>query len=448
MEDNENTDFDFVKAINRPDTYGLLFPGKLEGTVIIALYERLKTGKYQNGFFNEEEIHAMFSTFKNTSIKGEKYYPKERNKQRIRKLLKYFLNYDEEKRLYSFQDYGLSFCKIAKKTLKGTFDPTEIEIICNNLKRDLEEAFGSDEQLLNWFRVNLDVYKTRLAQQTEFLHRQIDFAVEKLRKDVLNKQIDPLDLLRTVRDDLTDIQKKNGELRIAFEDTNKISNTLIKIETDNGQIIDFIEDTSHFFSSVQSKLRSTDRRLDRIQPKIKQLFATLRRPELSANTDAFIHFLLKHSKVKRKGNDKVVELPREVKPFLPHLKRPKLLVFKRNTSLFPTASKKRKRYPVNEELQRKNKTILQETIKGLRRIDGWVIQLLAQLDKDGHLDVSQSFFNVLEADKDFETAAHVMYGVIEKAYQKKKYRVTVLSADTVTVENSKNRLWKTMIEKK
>ena len=73
---------------------------------------------------------------------------------------------------------------------------------------------------------------------------------------------------------------------------------------------------------------------------------------------------------------------------------------------------------------------------------------MAQLDKDGHLDVSQSFFNVLEADKDFETAAHVMYGVIEKAYQKKKYRVTVLSADTVTVENSKNRLWKTMIEKK
>jgi hypothetical protein len=447
LKESESTNFNFIDAINRPDTYELLYPSKIEGTVIIALYERLNKGKYTNGFFSEDEIHSLFSTFQSSDRTTDKYYPKERNKQRIRKLLKYFLNYDEEQRLYSFQEYGRSFCEIARKTLKGSFDPTQIELICSNLKRDLDQAFGSDEALVNWFEINLDVYKTKLAQQTDFLHQQIDVAVNKLRKDVLSQNDDPIDLLKRVNDDLTDIQNKNRELRIAFEDTDRINSALIKIETENESVIDFIEDTAVFFKRIQTKLRTTDRRLDRIQPKIKQLFATLSRPELSAKTELFIHFLLKHSKLAAGYNDKEILLPIEVKPLLVNEKRPKLLTFKRNSSLFPTPSKPRKRYILDSGFQKKNKKEIQKKINGFKRVDGWVNQLLAQLKKDDFLDVSSSFFEVLKIDKDFEIATKVAFTVVEKAHLIKQYEVLVNETDLVTSNDSKTSLWRVVIQK-
>lgn len=211
--------FNFAEAIQRPETYRQLFPDEVEGMVIIALYERLKVGRYENDFFSEEEIHRQFAFFQRGKEKEEKYYQKSRNKDRIKKLLRFFLNYDEEKRLYSFQEYAYAFCDLSKKTLKGALTPTEIEVICRNLKEDLNAAREDDEALLKWFDIDLDAYQTRLAQQTDFLHQQIDVAVRQLRKDVLDQEKNPLDLLKQVRDDLTDVQNKNQELRIAFEDT-------------------------------------------------------------------------------------------------------------------------------------------------------------------------------------------------------------------------------------
>ena len=277
--------FIFIEAIQRPETYRQLFPEEVEVMVIITLYERLKAGYYENDFFNEEEIHQLFVDFQKGKDKGGKYYQKSRNKDRIKKLLRFFLSYDEEKRLYSFQEYAYAFCDLAKKTLKGALTPTEIEVICHDLKEGLNAAKEEDEKLLKWFDISLDAFQTRLAQQTDFLHQQINAAVRQLRKDVLDQEKEPLDLLKQVRDDLTDIQKKNHELRIAFEDTNKIVSLLIGIDTENEAVISHIRNSQAFFNRIQGKLRSTDRRLDRIQPKIKQLFAVLRQSEWTANTE-------------------------------------------------------------------------------------------------------------------------------------------------------------------
>lgn len=440
--------FNFAEAIQRPETYKQLFPDELEGMVIISLYEKLKAGRYQNHFFNEEEIHKLFGVFQRGKDNGDKYYQKSRNKERIKKLLRFFLSYDEEKRLYSFQEYAYAFCDLSEKTLKGALTPTQIEIICHDLKEDLNEAKNDDEALIKWFDISLGAYQTRLAQQTDFLHQQIDMAVRQLRRDVMDHEKDPLDLLRQIRDDLTDVQNKNQELRIAFQDTNKIVSLLIGIHTENETVIDHISNSHMFFNRIQSKLRSTDKRLDRIQPKIKQLFAILRQSEWTANSKRFILFLLKNSQVEGGGNDRKVMLPNGIQPFSFGVKRAKLLTFKREERLFPTLARPRKSYPVDENFQDESKKQLREEMNKINRVDGWINQFIAQLVKDSTLDATKSFFEVMEADKDFTLASQVLFGLIEKIYQEPEYDVHIRKHEMVTTPtSSKNVLWKITIQK-
>jgi hypothetical protein len=440
--------FNFTEAIQRPETYRQLFPDEIEGIVIIALYERLKAGRYENDFFSEEEIHRLFVDFQKGKDKDEKYYQKSRNKDRIKKLMRFFLSYDEEKRLYSFQEYAYAFCDLSKKTLKGALTPTEIEVICRGLKEDLKAAMEDDEALLKWFDINLDAYQTRLAQQTDFLHQQIDVAVRQLRKDVLNQEKEPLDLLKQVRDDLTDIQNKNQELRIAFEDTNKIASLLIGINTESEAVISHIRNSQAFFNRIQGKLRSTDRRLDRIQPKIKQLFAILRQSEWTANTERFILFLLQRSEVRGSSNEKKVMFPDGVRPFSFVGQRSGLLTFKRDDTLFPTPARPRDSYPVDEAFQEESKKQLREEMNKINRVAGWINQLLAQLAKDGELDASRSFFEVMETDRDFVLASQVLFGLMDLVYRKPEYEVHISKHDMVAPPTSKNALWKMMIKKK
>lgn len=447
-ESSTSLPFNFTEAIQRPETYRQLFPDEIEGMVIITLYERLKAGRYENDFFSEEEIHRLFVDFQKGKDKDEKYYQKSRNKDRIKKLLRFFLSYDEEKRLYSFQEYAYAFCDLSKKTLKGALTPTEIEVICRGLKEDLKAAMEDDEALLKWFDISLDAYQTRLAQQTDFLHQQIDVAVRQLRKDVLNQEKEPLDLLKQVRDDLTDIQNKNQELRIAFEDTNKIVSLLIGINTESEAVIRHIRNSQTFFNRIQGKLRSTDRRLDRIQPKIKQLFAILRQSEWTANTERFILFLLQRSEVQGSSNEKKVMFPDGVRPFSFVGQRSRLLTFKRDDTLFPTPARPRNSYPVDEAFQEESKKQLREEMNKINRVAGWINQLMAQLAKDGKLDASRSFFEVMETDKDFVLASQVLFGLMDRVYREPEYEVHISKHDMVAPSTSKNALWKMTIKKK
>ena len=439
--------FNFTEAIQRQETYKQLFPDAVEGMVIIALYERLKAGRYENGLFSEDEIHRLFAAFQKGKDKDEKYYQKSRNKERIKKLMRFFLSYDEEKRLYAFQEYAFAFCDLSKKTLKGALLPTEIEKICRDLKSDLDTAKDDDKALLDWFDINLDAYQTRLAQQTDFLHQQMDEAVSKLRKDALDQEKEPLVLLKQVRDDLTDIQSKNHELRIAFEDTNKIVSLLIGINTENEAVIEHIRNSQAFFSRIQSRLRSTDRRLDRIQPMIKQLFAILRQSEWTANTERFIRFLLQRSEVTGSGNEKKVQFPEEVRPFHFRGERTNLITFKREETLFPTPARPRKNYPVDEKFQEEGMKELREEINKINRVDGWIKQLMAQLEKDGKLDASKSFFEVMETERDFVVASQVLFGLMEQVYSEALYEVRIEENELVAPTPSKNALWKMTIAK-
>lgn len=437
--------FNFVDEISKENNYKLLYPNYEEGRVIIALYENLKLKKYENNQFSEKEIHSLFEKNRTVSEKKSRY-PRTIYKDKIRGLLKFFLKYDEESQLYSFQEYAFSFCSISEVSLEGSFNPTEIEVICSDLKLSLQSVIDDEKKLLKWFQISLDTPKYKLRQQTDFLFRQIDIAVEKIRKDTLVKNTNPLKLLETVRQDLIDIQKKNKKLRLAFDETNRIEAILNKIEMDNVDITNHIELTLNFFYSIQVRLRNTDRRLDRIKPKINQLFINLNQSEYNAKVELFISFLLNHSKIEYVGSSKTIKFPQNLNSYSYRTDTTKYPYLFRDKKLFPAARKKRKRYPVNQERQKKNRKHLQENINKFTKVELWVKQLALQLQRERFLDVSHAFFQVLEEENSFEIATKTVYGIVQTSHLNKNLSVEIDQNDIVSHSESNNKIWRTIIK--
>ena len=161
----------------------------------------------------------------------------------------------------------------------------------------------------------------------------------------------------------------------------------------------------------------------------------------------FIHFLLKYSEVKGGGNDKELLFPIELKSVSIHSTKPKLIVFKRDETLFPPPARPRKKYPVDKTFQEESREQIQQEIDNFKRVEGWINQLMAQLQKDGRLDASQSFFEVMASDHDFATASRVLFGLVERVHHEKKYHVDISPREIIHQSQQPSALWKIMIQK-
>lgn len=436
--------FNLIDEVSRD--YYLLFPGVEEGRVVMTLYERMQSGRYDNDRFDEDEVHRIFDFYRLDGEKKERHLSSV-NKRKFEKLLKFFFKYDDSLQLYSFQEYGINFCEIAKTTLEGSFSPTKIEKICAKLRNELDEVLDDDDKLLDWFDLNLDIFKTRLRQQTDFLYRQVDDAVNTLREDVLARDQTPVNLLKTVRDDLVKIQKRNNKLRKAFYDTHRINTVLSNINSENEKINDFVEEALLFFDSVHSRLTGIDHRVDRIKPKIKQLFATLNQPQFNAKMQRFILFILEHSTLIDDGQNKEVCFPEPIKSTYYGFEKSRYPVIAKDKSIFPTKPRPRVKYKVNKEVQDINEKELKQDIDSLQKIRQWVKQLIAQLERENKLDVSESFFEVFESESNLQIALEVSFKLIEKAYDNNRYDVYINPNEKVKSKNTSNVIWRTSIVK-
>jgi hypothetical protein len=184
--------------------------------------------------------------------------------------------------------------------------------------------------------------------------------------------------------------------------------------------------------------------LDKIQPKIKQLFFILSQPEYSAKIDRFIRFLLKYSTLE--VNDKKIILPKEIEAKTTNYKRCKYIVIDRDRSLFPTQAKPRKKYERNPKIETQNKDILEAAFRETQVIEDWVQLFFAQLQQRKELDISKGFFSVLDETNNFTIATKVTFRVIEEAHNSNKYSVNI--DNTNLVEKANTALWKTMIVQK
>ncbi|MGD1843059.1 MAG: hypothetical protein ACFB0B_19515 [Thermonemataceae bacterium] len=406
-------DFDFFSEITKENIYELLYPKKEVGLAIVWLYQRSSRGDFPDSTFKEADIHEALD-----SVRFRPKHQPQRNSieyynKIIADLQEYFIRYDDEKQVYRFKEYANEFCTRTLATLKANFDPTQIEKICKKLTKELIEA-ETKEKIKDWLSITFDEFKPVLRQQIDFIERQIDNSVLKLRQKINdNKQAKIVQNLKEIDDRFDDIRSQNKELRAAFREFSIIKKYLQErsMSIDDEEIGDLIYSTLQFFQEMKRLLSSVDNQLDRIQPKIKQLFSNLNKPLFNTNIERFLRFLLDNSQIKTEKSKKLLEFPFGISKVEILRQLIKFSIVERRKDLFPAKSLKKIRYSENQASKQKAQQNARNRFIRQDIINGYLNRIHIDLKKKSEVKFSDYFFEALYKN-DLHLAVELAYRVI------------------------------------
>lgn len=92
--------------------------------------------------------------------------------------------------------------------------------------------------------------------------------------------------LQEIEKQIDAIRQQNRELRAAFRETDLMNDILIShpVRDDSEEVDDLISEAISYFEGIHFRLAMVDSRIDKIQPKIKQFFASLNRDIFNLNS--------------------------------------------------------------------------------------------------------------------------------------------------------------------
>ena len=419
-----NHNFNLLHEVGKEGTYNLLFPPLQAGLAILNLYQKVRSGHFQNNRFKESDIHAALEGSK-LIISDDEYnrLPQLRFNSTISDLQVYFLRYDTDEQLYTLKDYAESFCRHAEDTLLANFNPTQIETICNDLRIKLE-ACNDQYQTKDWIDIFFSAFKPLMKSQVDRLERQIDKSVQKIRATTQISDLSILEILKAIDDKLDLLRRQNEELRSAFREMKTINLILDEqlMGVSESDIADSIGEVRQFFPEIKYTLNLIDKRLDRIQPKLRQFFGMLNKPSFNVKVEKFLKFLLNKSTV---SMQKDVVLPEGIPVVAFHQKTANFTIFERRDDLFPTKPKPRIRLAEDPVEKEKGLAIAKNQLTIYNKIDSWIAQIISDATL-GEILFSGYFFNIIDSESGkVELALNVAYALIRRKDRDQKLNIKI-----------------------
>jgi hypothetical protein len=407
--------FDFLEEIQKSQNYNALFPDEKAVRAILWLYAKITTGAFPAEKFKEEDIYHAFQA---TNLSGGyARLPQEHIHAHTANLLHYFLLYNEQDRLYTFRDYGKSFCKHAEEALAGNFNPTNIEIICKDLLIDLRKVTDR-ASLLSWLDLKFDAFEPKMSSQVDFLDRRINLAVSGIRDSAQLQTGEVLETLKKVDAHLEMIRGYNKELRSAFTALKDINTTLEEniLLADDNVILDKLSHVQAFFPDIRYRLDLIDKRLDKLQPRLRQFFSALNQPLFNTRVESFLRFLLKSSTIQGDGSKKSIQFPAAISPIRVYQPTSRFIIVERREDLFPAISRKR---PVYEETPEKRESAfrkMNDRILQQDSIEKWVARILVDCKQGQVITYSSYLIDMIEQQQgDIDLAARVTHRLMKIA---------------------------------
>lgn len=427
MLSKSDDNFDFLSEIRKGNIYRLLYPDEIAGLAIIWLHNGILNNTFPERVFKESDIHRALEIVSVKSDAKDKNTPWEKYNAIISDLQEYFLRYDDEKRVYAFKEYAYDFCNRAFEILKANFDPTKIEKICVDLRRKLEKI-KEEKEFKYWFEIDFDVFKPLLKSQIDFLDRQIDKSVSELRFKTNSPETKITEKLRDIDTQFEKVRRQNIELRAAFKEIDNIKEILETkvLSEENQEIGNRVFEALSFFREMNYNLTLIDIRLDRVQPKIKQLFSTLNRPFFNARVETFLRILLEKSTIDNDASKKRIIFPGNIPTPVIYDITPNFTIFERRKELFPVQRKDRVVYHENDKNRENAFNLSRTKIEQQDKITKLVEEIESELEKKGKLPFAPIFFDILkENENGFDLAVNLTHRLIYESNIRDSWSISI-----------------------
>ena len=435
--------FDFLDEVQKPGNFNALFPDERTMRLLLWLYAKVSTGAFPRGKFKEADIYNAYQETNKSGINSR--LPQEYINSTIGNLHEYFLLYNEQEQVYTLRDYGRNVCRNAEVALIGSFNPTNIEIICGELLRDLKQV-DSKLLLLQWLELKFDVFEPKMSNQVDALDRKINVAVAEIRESAQLQQGDVLETLKKVDAYLEKIRGYNKELRSAFSALKDIDAELGKhiVEADETSILDKLNRVQEFFPEVRYRLDLIDRRLDKLQPRLRQFFGALNKPLFNTRVESFLRFLLSSSTIHTEGMKKILQFPGGIPPLRIYQPTSKFIIVEKKEDLFPAISRKRQIYEESPEKRKLAYAALNKKVRQQDDIETWVQLILNASKNEGVIGYASYFMEMVDLQNgNIDLAARVTHRLLKIASIGRDIRINVDKDKPITYKNI--TIWTTKI---
>lgn len=430
------------------DYYDRLIPEKADGLILISLFN-----EYGESDFKEDQILRIINKTLKDLGQDSSRTEYERNNNIILRLQDYFLWRDGIKKVYRFKPYGLEFCKRTRKRLEDSYSPAKIKRWFDELYNRLQEAIKQDDGFENWIEDHFEPRHTMLGEQVEILDQQVNESVKDFKKQIKrdDTKTDIIQTIQGIEMGLDVIKQQATELKKAFQTTYDIDEVLTEMleKQQAGEHLSNIQRVRNFNDQVRSHLEQVSNRIEKIKPRIREFIYDFNQRDFDRKTELFLDVLLEYSTQSKYASKKILQLPDGVplrkivnKQFAPQFT---IVPLREVGPKQPVEVPKR---TIDRDKRNKllNKAKLWKYEKD--QVAYWVGVALDKIQKEGVLDFSPFFFQVLKQEENnLAIAVKTAHRVLRVSLKNKELNVQI-NQEVFKDDSTPNvALWKMKINK-
>lgn len=446
--------------------YDFLIPNRIEGYIIIRLWQKIKSGEIQEEFsYNDIKniVNEVTALTNGATPQIEKI---------LKDLLHYFIKKPPETvSKYYLSDYAERFIQLLE---------TKIDSPYRNfpLKKNFEKYFAIEfeeiedfEELNRWFKQGFhDTSKRVILDHIESLQDEVESSIKKLNEILYSDELQAIEMVRLFVNEFKNFGLKAEQIREALflkdETLKNLKKTAdyfyIKIEeTKHYQSIEeekSYQELEHkwktanqikgevavFFDNIDKKLSRINNQIVFASSKLKELEENFQYQSLfKINLKKLLQIVLQTSSYDRK--DGIVLHQRFPIKSLPFQKMQFFFVPRYEFNVEPesigivpesnTDYEQAERAKIEKELQIQEKIAL------------WIDTCNSRIEKEKQLDYSSVFYEILDNEQNIEIPLQVGFSLFQQYANNKDFDVTI---DKIIANPNRNDIltWNMKIQRK
>lgn len=437
------------------ERYNLLVPRQEDGLIMLALYQKIRSGQIPRAFPERlvvDTIKLVFAELGITSGRGEET---QKYDETLHRLLRHFLDKNIEEKTYQLSTYAENFCDLLEKEVHTAINPSQIQKTFNDLVLLLGHKLETIEDFRHWYHTQFFKNKNDISSQLRALQTQIEETIDQLNDLVKNEYDNFREMLIGCEALLDKIKEQADKLSSAFSSKDDIKQLLDDATLgDQFEYREMKREVRSFFKDIEGRLINVSHTIDRIKPKINKLYNDFEKRDFDRKIESFLLYLFKNSTSKfyrtKKLKDRRVH---EVDVFLPkgiaekevYSDRSRLTVAEYLQLLDPPAVQAANLIWDEEDLARQADARRQYLARE-KRVEEWFTIISTDLEKKKKVEFGDYFFKMLNAENDLEAAVKEATLVLKEFSGKKGYEVTVKEEFALDPKQPNVGLWKMQIK--